>query len=877
MNIHISTKIAFAIAAGLFAIGLIFDLSTQLGVAGGVPYVLPVLIGVWFPRRRYVIAIAVIGTLLTIFGYFLSTPGIDETVVLTNRSLALIIIWLSALMVCMFHQTIKELNLSQKKMTMALSASNSGIWVRDKQLENVYWSEENYKLLGYKPGEVIASFENWKRRIHPDDREYIATCFNKSLKYMADFDLEYRLLLPDGSIRWINNRGRVMTFGDDDSPVMAGIQVDITERKQLEEKQQESEEKFLAITKSSTKVMVVAIDENGMVIAWNPGAEKSFGYSEEEIMGRPLINVIPERYRAAHQQGLQRASHSENYAILGKTVELHGLRKDGTEFPIELSLGSWKHGEKKYFSAIINDISERKLTEDRLRQGQELLDAATEHMGQGLTVFDNELKLVIANKKFWQFFDFPEELSTIGVHYEDMVRFNAERGVYGPGNVEDWVQKYLKLVSDPAPHHFEQKCPDGTVLQISGNPMPDGGFVTTYTDITERIQTVESLLTAKNDAEQASRVKTDFLASMSHELRTPLNAVLGFAQMIQIESKNPLTPAQNNYVGHILEGGNHLLKLVNELLDLAKIEADQLDLSLEEIDANSVVADCLALTMPLAEMRKIEIVNEVPDGPAILLRTDLMRLKQVLINILSNAIKYNRDGGTVTVNSRETADGFLRMSVTDTGIGIAEKDYSGLFKMFHRIGADPMKTREGTGIGLTVTKLLVERMAGRVGFESAEGVGSTFWIELPLASNQNVIIWTEALRVGVDAIDKDHQILISLLAKVTHQSVDDKGVNETIDGLIDYTLYHFRREEMIMQACGYPDLEKHRGIHRDLIRKVNDLADAWRKDSDPEMCDRLRKFLKDWLFNHIIGDDARIAPYAKGKDQLIRNLLDPLD
>ncbi|MBT4890254.1 MAG: PAS domain S-box protein [Rhodospirillales bacterium] len=275
--------------------------------------------------------------------------------------------------------------------------------------------------------------------------------------------------------------------------------------------------------------------------------------------------------------------------------------------------------------------------------------------------------------------------------------------------------------------------------------------------------TVSVLQDAKNEAEEANLSKSKFLASMSHELRTPLNAILGFAQFMQFDPGHPLSKAQNEHVNHILEGGNHLLELVDEVLDLSKIEAHHLDLSIEEVDAKDVIADCLALSVPLAKHRNISITNACNGKSLPLIQTDRMRLKQCLLNFLSNAVKYNKHGGTITVKAKKTNDGFLKISITDTGLGIPMIEHDSVFQMFYRLDDDPLRAREGTGIGLTVTKLIAERMAGRVSFDSIEGVGSTFWIELPLASNTKVLIWTDTMLTGIDALDKDHQVIVSLI------------------------------------------------------------------------------------------------------------------
>ena len=385
----------------------------------------------------------------------------------------------------------------------------------------------------------------------------------------------------------------------------------------------------------------------------------------------------------------------------------------------------------------------------------------------------------------------------------------------------------------------------------------------------------QDLHTALADAERANQAKSEFLASMSHELRTPMNAVLGFAQMLQYNPKHPLYPEQVESVEHIIEGGNHLLNLVNGVLDLAKIEADQTTFSVEEVNANKIVAECIELTIPLVESRHILITDKFNPSDSVKLLTDETRFRQVLINLLSNAIKYNKDGGQVTIDGHKTSDEFLHISITDTGVGIAEEHLHGLFLMFHRLGADPFKAKEGTGIGLAVSKLLVERMAGRIGVESEEGVGSTFWIEIPTVSNNEVLIWTDAMQVGVDPIDKDHQVLISLLNKTADHSASNKDLEETVGELINYTRFHFKREEAIMVVCGYPELSQHREMHEHIVGQVNQMVPVLRNTLHPDEARiKIHKFLRDWLFDHIINEDRKIAIYTNGKNEEIQRALE---
>ncbi|MDC8759651.1 ATP-binding protein [Janthinobacterium fluminis] len=236
------------------------------------------------------------------------------------------------------------------------------------------------------------------------------------------------------------------------------------------------------------------------------------------------------------------------------------------------------------------------------------------------------------------------------------------------------------------------------------------------------------LARAVEEAKSADQAKSSFLSAMSHELRTPLNAILGFAQILTSE-RLPSTLAQKHeFADHILKSGRHLLTLINEILDLAKVESGTVDLSLEPVGLADMLAECDSMIAPLAAQRRIGLV--FPDACALNVRADRTRLKQVLLNLLSNAVKYNRDGGTVLLDCHDGGAGLVRLSVQDTGAGLRAEQLDGLFQPFNRLGQE-RGTQEGTGIGLVVTKRLVELMAGQIGVSSQPGVGSVFWVDLP--------------------------------------------------------------------------------------------------------------------------------------------------
>lgn len=261
---------------------------------------------------------------------------------------------------------------------------------------------------------------------------------------------------------------------------------------------------------------------------------------------------------------------------------------------------------------------------------------------------------------------------------------------------------------------------------IDGNPL----VMEMALDITDQENAKKEAIQAKEEAEKANKVKSEFMARMSHELRTPLNAILGFGQLLDMDKGNALKPNQKNNVGYILKAGQHLLELVNEVLDLAKIESGKMSLSIENVRLSSLVSEMLKLFQPMMDEKELNFHITPLEPPEAMVLADQVRLKQVLLNLISNAIKYNRPKGSITIICKNLNEENIQINVQDTGIGISPENQKKIFKPFHRVGSKT-ESIEGTGIGLSISRQLVQLMNGSLEVQSKEGKGSCFYLILP--------------------------------------------------------------------------------------------------------------------------------------------------
>jgi len=502
---------------------------------------------------------------------------------------------------------------------------------------------------------------------------------------------------------------------------------------------------------NSANFSSIATDEKGVIQLFNVGAERMLGYAAAEVVNRITpadISDPQELIARAIALGLELATPiTPGFEALAfkasrgieDIYELTYIRKDSSRFPAVVSVTALRNDQDGIIGYLLigTDNTARKLVEEKLRWTEEsfrlMVESVTDY---AIVMLDPEGRVVSWNAG-------AERIK--GYHAEDIVGQHFSRFYVEEDVSNGKPQRDLETVI--ANGRFEDEGwrvrKDGSsfwanvVYTAIRDQLGDlRGFAKLTRDLTERRQVEAALTDAKSAAEKANLAKSDFLSSMSHELRSPLNAILGFAQLMESDSPPP-TLSQMASIEQILKGGWYLLELINEILDLAVIESGRVSLSLEPVSLAEIMLECQAMIEPQVQKRGIRMSFPRLDTPYFV-KADRTRVKQVLINLLSNAIKYNQAGGSVVVDCGASSEGRIRISVADSGAGLPAEKLAQLFQPFNRLGQEA-SAEEGTGIGLVVTKRLVELMGGIIGVESTVGTGSVFWIELAAAAAPRVV------------------------------------------------------------------------------------------------------------------------------------------
>jgi PAS domain S-box-containing protein len=616
---------------------------------------------------------------------------------------------------------------SEKGLAEAQKMAHMGNWDWNLVTNEFCYSDELYRIFGLTPQEFDVPFDEVLTYIHPEDRDYVTNSIIEALNGKIYDDIDFRIILADGTERTIHTQGEVI-FDEKNIPIrMRGTVQDITEHKQMDEALRESEQKYRNIIETTNEGIVVIDAELRITYVNNRLMEKG-GYSQEEVIGRLWWDFTDEEGKA-----ISRLHMDKRRQGIDEVYELRLIRKDGSSFWVLVSSKSLfdKYGKFAGSLSMLTDVTERKEAEEKIKSLANIVESSND------AIITKSLDGTITS---WN------------KGAEQVYGYSAEEVLGRPISIiePDNLKGEIKQLADEVKQgknvkHYETSRlkKDGTIINVSVtlSPVFDqyGKLVAISCiggDIIEK-KIAEKLIEEKKMAEVANRTKNDFLAKISHELRTPLNSIIGFSDMLHEQAYGEMNEKQLRVTGYISKSGKHLLKLINNILDISKVEAGKMELNYKNFELAAKLNLIRNLLSPIADRKSIKIEIYM-DSKLTSICADEDKFAQIMYNLVDNAIKFSYENSLVKIGARKKGD-LVEITVEDTGIGIKVENEYKLFKPFSQIDSFSSRKSQGTGLGLSLVKQIVHLHGGYVWFRSNPSKGSTFAFAIPINNTKGNI------------------------------------------------------------------------------------------------------------------------------------------